>query len=568
MSEAVGFCLVDEPWIQVRMLDQSVSLMSLDGLFSNASAIGDLAGDLPTQDFAILRALLAILQRAIISADDFVDSVDSAEVWGQLWHSEALPIDKIRRYLERWRHRFDLFDDRCPFMQVATLRTPRDETTEIKKIIADVPDRFQFFTVRSGEAAQSLSFSEAARWLVHVHAYDMAGIKSGVVGDPQVKGGKSYPIGTGWTGRIGGVRVTGSNLRETLLLNLRLGRPNNPEAIVDILDLPAWEREPCGPGGLQREPTGQADVYTWQARRVRLVMEGDRVTRVVLTNGDKLEPHNRMELDPLTGWRRSPNQERVLKLPSVYLPRILDPNRALWRGLESLLPSEGKTGNGQDYLPPGIIQWIGYLSSDEAGAQIDANEVIQLQGVGIVYGTQNSTMVDLVNDILLIRASLLSPEGLPFVALAKACVHETEEAVVRLGSLAANLYLAAGGDSESVSGPREAAKASAYSLIDDAFRRWLSSLTPGDTDPEVAEENALQARDNWRRTAYKILLELGQQLVHDSSPQAFAGHPQGGGKSWITSGKAERQFRFFLARTFEIDFGPAISTSTTEEGGE
>lgn len=80
MSQNVSFNLVDEPWICVRDLDGTTREVSLLELFEQASSIKCLANDLPTQDFAILRVLLAVLQRAISPALD--DDDVPAEVWG------------------------------------------------------------------------------------------------------------------------------------------------------------------------------------------------------------------------------------------------------------------------------------------------------------------------------------------------------------------------------------------------------------------------------------------------------------------------------------------------------
>lgn len=65
MDEMVSFNLIDEPWIRVRDDAGAVREVSLLELFSQAPRFRCLANDLPTQDFAILRVLLAILQRAI-----------------------------------------------------------------------------------------------------------------------------------------------------------------------------------------------------------------------------------------------------------------------------------------------------------------------------------------------------------------------------------------------------------------------------------------------------------------------------------------------------------------------
>ena len=216
MSGKVSFNLVDEPWIRVRGMEGEMREVSLMGLFEQAPHIRRLANDLPTQDFAILRVLLAILQRSISPALD--DDDDPAEVWGRLWAAPELSITAIREYLDKWHDRFDLFDEERPFMQVAGLRTERNEISSITKIIADIPDGDALFSLRAGKGAESLTYSEAARWLVHVQAFDTSGIKSGTVGDHRVRGGKSYPIGTGWSGNLGGLYFEGATLSETILL--------------------------------------------------------------------------------------------------------------------------------------------------------------------------------------------------------------------------------------------------------------------------------------------------------------------------------------------------------------
>ena len=93
---------------------------------------------------------------------------------------------------------------------------------------------------------ERLSFAEAARWVVHAHAYDTSGIKTGAVGDPRVKGGKVYPLGVAWAGTLGGVFVEGENLRETLLLNLVAFDTDNLRIDPDE-DRPAWRRPPARP---------------------------------------------------------------------------------------------------------------------------------------------------------------------------------------------------------------------------------------------------------------------------------------------------------------------------------
>jgi len=60
-----SFDLVDRPWIEVVGRDGRVRLVSIKELFADAADLRCLGGDLPTQTFAILRLLLAILHRSV-----------------------------------------------------------------------------------------------------------------------------------------------------------------------------------------------------------------------------------------------------------------------------------------------------------------------------------------------------------------------------------------------------------------------------------------------------------------------------------------------------------------------
>ena len=55
------FNLLEEPWIRVRSPDCAVREVSLTDALLHAHEVTDLAGELPAQDAAVLRLLLAVL---------------------------------------------------------------------------------------------------------------------------------------------------------------------------------------------------------------------------------------------------------------------------------------------------------------------------------------------------------------------------------------------------------------------------------------------------------------------------------------------------------------------------
>lgn len=109
------FNLLDEPWIRVMLPDCAVREVSLLEALTRAHAFSALAGELPTQDMAILRVLLAVLHTAFSRTDAdgrthlIEDKDDALGRWQALWALRRFPEEPVRAYLEKWRERFYLF---------------------------------------------------------------------------------------------------------------------------------------------------------------------------------------------------------------------------------------------------------------------------------------------------------------------------------------------------------------------------------------------------------------------------------------------------------------------------
>lgn len=59
--QEIEFNLLTEPWVRVRLPDNTVQEVSLTDALVHAQEYMDLAGEMPTQDAAMLRLLLAVL---------------------------------------------------------------------------------------------------------------------------------------------------------------------------------------------------------------------------------------------------------------------------------------------------------------------------------------------------------------------------------------------------------------------------------------------------------------------------------------------------------------------------
>jgi CRISPR system Cascade subunit CasA len=512
VAEQPTFDLVEQPWLPARTLDGDSIELSLVDLLARSHDLATLSGDLATQTFALTRLLLAVLHGAL-------DGPRDLDHWEQLWWADTLPLDEVAAYLDRYRGRFDLFHPDTPFFQVAGLHTAKGDMSELSKLIADVPNGKPYFTTRLGPEL-SLSYAEAARWVVHCQAFDPSGIKSGAVGDTRVKGGKGYPIGTGWSGRLGCVVPEGATLRETLLLNLIPSDFGTARSRDN--DKPVWEREALDatvqPG---RVPTGPVDLYTWQSRRIRLLADRGRVTQVLICNGDPITPQNRHTVEPHTRWRRSRAQEKKLGHPVVYMPREHIPERAIWRGLQSLLPG-GKDRQGTDAapgVPADVLEWLSELTIEVLGGDFP----IRVRTVGMNYGSQSSVTDDVIDDAMSLRSELMRRDAPDLVGVAVSCVDAADRAARALGDLALDLAHAGGKVPPARAGlpdpsdvaDRTRAVELAFAELDVPFRTWLTGLGPA-SDPTAAQIA-------WHQIARFVVGDLARDLQRRASAVAWTG---------------------------------------------
>lgn len=530
-SDHGAFSLLESPWVRVRTDSGDVVELSLIEVLERATDLRSLAGEVATQDVAVLRLLEAVMLGATRPARPRGQE-EALDLWTAWWRAGQLPMEEVTAYLDQWSDRFYLIHDRAPFLQVSDLRTASGKASGLTKLIADIPDGHPYFTTRAGKELESLSFAEAARWLVHCHAFDPAGIKTGAIGDDRVKGGKGYSMGyPAWAGNLGVILIEGANLFETLLLNL-------PLKLARQDDVPVWERAPL-PAGVALDhpsPLGPADLFTWPSRRVRLIPEGGRIVDVQISNGDRLGPQGQMANEPMTSWRKSKAQSKGDT--EVYMPVTHSPDRRVWQGLQSLLVSAPGASKRA-----AVLDWLSDLRMDGAMA---ADRVARLRTVGIEYGTQASSIAGAVDDGLSVHvAALIDPV---LVQAAVDAASRAAQGVVALVNLSSNLALATGYDPKASPKDNDRRRATVfelgYSRLDAPYRRWLSELDEPDTAPERLEE--------WGQRARRLLLDAGAELIVEAGPAAVVGRdiPQQGTESTLRmdAGIAEIWFRSALKK--------------------
>ena len=122
------FNLLFEPWILALDKYGEVKELPLLDIFRDAHNIKQLAGELPTQDVAVLRLLLAVLYCVFTEYDvggepnPLRGDIDGLSRWEELWKLRQFPYEVIESYLMKYKDRFYLFHPETPFYQVANLR--------------------------------------------------------------------------------------------------------------------------------------------------------------------------------------------------------------------------------------------------------------------------------------------------------------------------------------------------------------------------------------------------------------------------------------------------------------
>lgn len=505
--EQTTFNLLEEPWIRVMTEDCVVRECSLKQVLLDSHKYMRLAGELPTQDVAILRLLLAVLHTVFyrVDLDGEEDPIEergqAIERWQALWNESAFPEKPICEYFETWKDRFWLFHPEYPFYQIPGADVGTSYTAaKLNGELSESSNKIRLFPVRAGENKKSLSYAEAARWLIYLNGFDDTSAK------PKGKGLPSP--GAGWMGKLGLIYAEGENLFETLMLNLVF--LEDGKQLWDEPN-PVWEREK--PRSAERTeiviPNNQAELLTLQSRRLHLNRERNRVTGYSLLGGDFFPKINATE-EQMTLWEHRTGKKNE---PDYEQPKRLNPERQMWRDFSVI------TGKGTNGRAPGVVTWIASLKNRKI---LERNFVAKFRTAGVKYGDKDFFVEDILSDHLDFHISLLDETGDQWIALIQEEIERTESAAKCLKNLAVGLYKASGGqpDNKTQDTKKQQAERDYYAAVDIPFRKWLYAIDPSLGD---AEELRAERDKMWREEAYRIAMAQGKNMVRSAGTAAFTG---------------------------------------------
>lgn len=557
------FNLLDEPWISVVTdQDGNTKEVSLKNLFENAHLYKELAGDMETQDFAVLRILLAVLHTVFsrfdangeeygdwelddrfkpkdVGEDEIeIDEMERQEMlydtWISLWRKGQFP-PIVGEYLEKWRDRFYLFDEQYPFFQVRKQDISGNKINKaqassvsgknINRLISESENKIALFSPRyeTQSNKEKLTAAEIARWLITFQGY--TGLS-----DKVIFGKEKYKSSKGWLFDLGAIYLKGENLFQTLLLNCALPDDRN---ILQI-QKPCWEVngdtviKNCFPFN---SPDNLAGLYTAWSRGIYINPDIDLLSPFVfdIVKLPDIE-HQDNFLEPMTLWRYNESGENK----GAYTPRKHQANKAIWRsfGLITLSSPE----NNQRV--PGIMDWLDIIK-DEVGntgiiicatsMQDDGNATswVPTDEITDYLCINNFVLTDLQEDGWLVRINEVVEKTKKVVEVTyKKYIANIKE----IRNISSGLFL-------------EQKIEELYFKIDGPFRRWLFSITLEDEkDKKVTE---------WQIILKKLVREQAGEILYSGNGRDYLGIVKDGNLKNIAT--AYNSFIHFLNRELKVE---------------
>ena len=110
---SISFNLIDERWIPVLRADGTRDELGLRDTLMQAHQLREIRGDTPLETVALHRLLLAVLHR--------VFGPKGRSEWLALWKRKenGFELTPLEKYWTTWKGKFNLFDERYPFLQIA-----------------------------------------------------------------------------------------------------------------------------------------------------------------------------------------------------------------------------------------------------------------------------------------------------------------------------------------------------------------------------------------------------------------------------------------------------------------
>lgn len=537
MSE---FNLIEKPWISVVTdYKGTTDLVGLREFFENAHNYIALAGDMPTQDFAVMRFLLAILHTVFsryqadgqvydeikvndrmqqvepVDMEDYEDYEDALmQTWKDLWAAGKFP-DIVIKYLDAWHDRFYLFDDKYPFYQVTEAEVDvskinRPAPSEIlgkniNRIISESANKVALFSPKydSDNNKEILNYDEVARWLLTYQSY--TGLS-----DKVIFGQDKYKASKGWLFDLGGVYLSSDNLYKTLILNLCLVNNSSRQYNTNI-QKPCWEYSPSQVVAnymFGEDIDNIGELYTVWSRAIYIGDYTDQdVFRMQIVKLPEVRHENNF-LEPMTLWRYNNSGDNK----DMFTPRKHQLNKSLWRSFGLVTKTED-ANEGNANTPkrkPGIIEWLNHID------QYVEKQVVKINAVSMEDDGNATSWVptnEIIDGLYLEGAIINDLEDQGWLLRINDVIDTTKDVVDKT-------YRSFVNDIKSIRNIEASDFTSnyieaMYYEIDKPFRDWLSFIDYEDNKDEKAKA--------WYKDLKGLVINQAEKIIENAGPRDFTG---------------------------------------------
>lgn len=527
-----SFNLLDEKWLKVVTKNTNEVIdISLIELFENAQDFKILAGEMKTQDFSVLRLLLAVLhtvysrfnvdgkvydhlevdemyrQKDDVSEDDLEDYKEELmETWKNLWKKGKFS-KIVLDYLEKWREHFYIFDEQYPFYQVTKEeiysnidegKTPSITSIKnINRLISESNNKIALFSPKSDKDnnKNEVTNEEFARWLIMFQGYTGQADKTKLkIGD--------YDPSKGWVYDIGGIFFEGNNLFETLLLNLALVHPSQDYFTLSK-EKPCWELS--GEENIQasfNDISNLSGLYTNWSRAIYLdkSLSNEKKIDLYIVKMPNIE-HTNNFLELMTIWRYNktgPNKEK-------YTPKKHTFGQSLWRSFGIISIHHNK--NVPD---AGIVTWyekiynfvesnkiilksVSMQDDGNATSWVPTNEIVDELKINnmLLFDDEDDGWTIRINDIVEETKHIIETNYKFFLKDIKEIRNYSND-----GFITNKIEIL-------------------YSSIDNPFKNWLFNIDKmSKKDDKIFE---------WRKTFKNIIIQSAQDILNQSNPRDLKG---------------------------------------------
>lgn len=541
-----SFNLLDEPWISVMSMDGQQLDVSLKEVFSHAQEYQCLAGEMETQNFAVLRFLLAVVQTVFsrfdsegrpyegieldqqmrqintLDSDDYEDDRDAC--WNVLWKKGFFP-EIVNQYLEKWRDHFFLYDDKFPFYQVtqkemrALLPTGKNPTEmkgrNFNRLISESGNKIAMFSpvidYKEKEFCKrdAMTSSQFARWLIMLQGYFGMSDKASAVKDGQKPA-------IGWLYGLGGTYVKDSNLFETLMLNFIPVHPTT--SFKYSPQSPCWEHS--GYENAEKLIRGGAvdnlaELYTNWSRAIVIdpKVQNQAEKAVYTAKLPVISNKDNLFLEPMTIWQKDKKNK--------YSPQKYKPEQALWRNF-GLIVQRNPSAN--DMRTPLVVRCL------NSRRRLIGDKVITICAVSMKDNGNATSLVitdELADELSVNEMAITDETDRGWIVRISEAINTTKNVGTMYRGFLANVAKIRGMTDKGMKPFVVAGEEDFYQSLNYPFREWLISIKPEDIKDQKISE--------WYEALKSIANAEARKVKDQATVRDYMGSKKNSGDNIVTA---------------------------------